>query len=292
MRTVVVLSGKGGVGKSSVTASLAVSLSKEKRIICADCDVDAPNLALSFGRRAEDFEEWKPMSTNQKPVFDLEKCNSCRKCLDSCYFNAIEWKNDKPGLKEFSCEGCGVCELVCPQGAVRLEDVENARIGFADTGYGFRVVSAQLNMGESGSGKIVAEVKRKARKMAGDAEVMLVDSAAGIGCPVIASVTGSDHALLVTEPTPSGFSDLKRAIGIVDHFRIPSSILINKHDINKQYTERIEAFAREHGTDIIARIPYDRCFVDALVALRPVVVNSERFRGLFRELAKNLDRKI
>ena len=219
MKTITILSGKGGVGKSSITASLAITLAKRRRIICADCDVDASNLALVFGIKEKDFEEYLPISTIQKAVFDLSKCNSCRKCFEECYFDAIELVNDKPKLKEFSCEGCGVCQLVCPVDAIKLVDEKNAKIGYAKTKYGFRIFSAQLDVGASGSGKIVSAVKKKAEALAQDAEIMLVDSSAGVGCPVIASVSGSDYALLVTEPTPSGFSDMKRAIKIVNHFK-------------------------------------------------------------------------
>jgi len=285
MKTIIVLSGKGGVGKSSVAASLAVVLSKKNRIVCADCDVDASNLSLVLGAEQK---EWKSISTNQKVTFDLEKCSSCRKCIDSCFFNAIEWVDNKPRLKEFSCEGCGVCKIVCPSNAVKEIDIENAELGYSKTRYGFDVVSAQLGVGESGSGKIVSEVKKKAAGMTKDADIMLIDSAAGIGCPVIASVTGSDYAIVVAEPTPSGFSDMKRVLEVVDHFKIPYGILINKSDINTEYAKKIESFAKKRGVDILARIPYDRAFVDALVNLTPVILHKESLRPVFEEIAGKL----
>ncbi|MCK4883358.1 MAG: ATP-binding protein, partial [Candidatus Diapherotrites archaeon] len=244
MKTITILSGKGGVGKSSIAASLAIALSKRKKIICADCDVDASNLALVFGISEDNFEEWDLLSTNQKAEFDLEKCNSCRQCVETCYFNAISWIKNKPKLKEFGCEGCTACEIVCPVNAIKLVDIFNAKIGYSKTKYGFRVVSAQLTMGESGSGKVVSEVKKKAGFLAGNnenstaTEIMLVDSAAGIGCPVIASVAGSDFIVIVTEPTASGFSDMKRALEVVNHFRIPCGIIINKFDINMDQTKK------------------------------------------------------
>ncbi len=126
MKTISILSGKGGVGKSSITASLAILLSQKKQIICADCDVDASNLALVFGLQENDYQEWKNLSTMQKAEFDYNKCVSCGQCVSSCYFNAIAFSNNIPKLKEFSCEGCGVCPMVCPVGAIKLIDVYNA----------------------------------------------------------------------------------------------------------------------------------------------------------------------
>ena len=133
MKKITILSGKGGVGKSSITASLAVTLSKKHKIICADCDVDASNLALIFGLRETNYDSWEPVSTNQKVHFDYEKCDSCGLCIDTCYFNAIKFKDKKPVLKPFSCEGCGACELICPKNAITLVDVYNAKIGYAKT---------------------------------------------------------------------------------------------------------------------------------------------------------------
>ena len=171
-KIITILSGKGGTGKSSITASLAIVIARHKKIICADCDVDAANLALVFGIKEGEYKEWTALSAAQKAEFDHDKCTSCKKCYENCYFNAIDWIQNKPVLKEFGCEGCGVCELVCPVQAVRLIDIDNAKIGHAETKYGFKIVSAQLKIGESGSGKVVNEVKKKARQLAAGAEIM------------------------------------------------------------------------------------------------------------------------
>jgi len=283
LKTITILSGKGGVGKSSITASLAVALSKDKKIVCADCDVDASNLALIFGIEENDYLEWKTLSTNQKAVFDYKKCSACRKCLENCYFDAIDFSDNRPRLKEFSCEGCGVCEIVCPDDAIRLVDINNAKIGVARTKYSFNVVSAQLKIGASGSGKVVSAVKEKARHMATDAEIMLIDSAAGIGCPVIASVTGSDYVILVTEPTPSGYSDMQRALEVVNHFKIPYGIVINKYDINMNHTEMIR-----QSSAVIAEIPYDRAFTEALVNLTPLIEYEKKYEEIFQKIADAL----
>jgi len=286
MKKIAIVSGKGGVGKSSITASLAIALSKHKKIICADCDVDAPNLALVFGLRR--FDKFKTITTSQKAKFDLKKCIACKKCYESCYFNAIEWKNNKPYLKDFSCEGCGVCKLVCPSNAIKLVNVKNAKIGYAKTGYGFKIVSGQLEIGESGSGKIVAEVKRLTIQKANNTDIMLVDAAAGIGCPVIASIVGSNYVIAITEPTPSGFSDLKRVLEVVNHFKISYSIIINRYDINLEYTEKIGQFAKRNNIKIIAKIPYDRSFVDALVNLKPVIIYNPKYEKIFYDIKNTI----
>ncbi|MFH0891663.1 MAG: ATP-binding protein [Candidatus Falkowbacteria bacterium] len=288
MKTITVLSGKGGVGKSSLTASLAIAFSRRKKIIAADCDVDASNLALVFGVREKDYEEWKEISTNQRPVFDRDKCDSCRECFKNCYFGAICWKKKKPVLFNYGCEGCGVCELVCLRGAITLKDIVNARIGYAETRYGFKIALAQLEVGESGSGKVVAEVKRRAAELAGDAKIMLSDSAAGISCPVIASVTGSDYCVLVAEPTSSSLADMKKALAVVKHFEVPRGIIINKYDINEEGCRQIEEFAAGEEIKILGKLPYDRVFVEALVNMTPVIEKSEKLDRLFSLIADEL----
>ncbi|MBU0979901.1 MAG: ATP-binding protein [Nanoarchaeota archaeon] len=290
MKTITVLSGKGGVGKSSITASLAVAMSKENKIICADCDVDASNLALVLGVKEKDYSEWKDISTNQKVRFDLDKCGSCRKCVDNCYFNAIDWINNRPRLREYSCEGCGVCEMLCPQNAISPYQVKNAKLGHSRTRFGFDVVSAQLKMGESGSGKVVSEVRSLAAKS--PADIVLVDAAAGIGCPVIASVVGSDYIIAVTEPSPSAFSDLKRALRLASHFRIPCGIIVNKFDLNKSQTGKILRFARRSKIDVLAKIPYDKSFTYALVNLEPLIVYDRSYTSMFHEIRDKVKQNI
>ncbi len=290
MKIVTIVSGKGGVGKSSITASLGITLSKKYKIIMADCDVDASNLALVFGKKEKDFMEWKDISTNQKAVFDLDKCNSCKKCYNACNFNAIDWVNNKPKLKNLSCEGCGIADVICPQGAIKLEDVYNAKIGYVNTKYNFNIVSSQLNIGESGSGKLVDEVKNKARELAQDSEIMLVDSAAGIGCPVIASITGSNYCVVVVEPTPSSIFDMKRILEIVKYFNIPFGIIINKFDLDEKYYKKIKKLAEDNCVEVLGKISYDKIFVKSLVNMIPVVEVSSIYKELFDNISDKLIR--
>ncbi|MBU0758086.1 MAG: ATP-binding protein [Nanoarchaeota archaeon] len=292
MKQITILSGKGGVGKSSISASLAVVISENKRLVAVDCDVDAANLALVLGIKVDDFEKYEKISTNEKAVIDPDKCIGCKKCFDSCNFSAISWDGNsmRPSINEFGCEGCGVCTLVCPKGAISQKKIFNANIGYAKTRFGFYVVSGQLNMGESGSGKIVHEVRALGKDLAKDtaAELIINDAAAGIGCPVIASVVGSSYAVLVTEPSPSGFSDMKRAFEMVDHFKIKSGLVINKHDLNPEFCKEIEAFAKEKNISLLAKIPYDKSFLEALVNLTPVAVHNSKIRPIFESIAAKL----
>lgn len=284
MKTITILSGKGGVGKSSITASLAVLLAENKQIVAVDCDVDAPNLALVLG--VKEFSKEETISTNEK-AFVNENAKKCKNIVDICAFSAISWNKEKgiPEINKYLCEGCGACQLLCPDG-IDLKEVENAVIGEAETCYGFPLVSGQLKMGESGSGKVVDVVKEKARKY--DAEIMIVDSAAGIGCPVIASVRDSDFVVGVTEPTPSALSDLKRGLQVVNYFGIQHGIVINKYDLNVEFSEKVEQFAKQNGIPLLGKIPYNRDFVRALVEMTPIIKLYPKYRKMFEDLLSQI----
>ncbi|MBT3464840.1 P-loop ATPase, partial [archaeon] len=202
------------------------------------------------------------------------------------------FENNKPELKQFSCEGCGACELVCAKDAITLVNVDNAKIGYAKTKYDFKVVSAQLGIGESGSGKVVSAVKELGDKLSENSDFMLIDAAAGIGCPVIASVTGSDYVIAITEPTPSGFSDLKRALKMVNHFKIPKSVIINKYDINLDFSKKIEKYLIENNLKLTSKIKYDKSFSDALMNLVPVIEQNEEFLNVFQKIYVDLSKEI
>jgi MinD superfamily P-loop ATPase len=188
-----------------------------------------------------------------------------------------------PLFNKLLCEGCGVCSLVCKPKAIRLKKVVNGKVGVGKTRYGFRMISGQLKIGESGSGEIVTVVRKKlldvARKE--DVEFAVIDAAAGIGCPVIASVVGSDYVLAVTEPTRAALGDLKRALEVVNHFKIPWGVVINKWDINKDFSKEIEKFAKKNKITVLGKIPYDKKFVEALISLTPIVVYDRSFEKLF-----------
>jgi len=289
MKTITILSGKGGVGKSSITASLSIVLAKKYKIVAVDCDVDAPNLGLLFGIKK--FKNIEKVSTNYK-AFANKKINKCKNIdlVNICAFHAISLKGNIPVINKLLCEGCGACKLLCSEG-IELKKVKNAEVGETKTRYGFYIVSGQLKIGESGSGNVVEVVKERARNIAKkiNADFIVVDSSAGIGCPVIASIRDSDYVVAITEPTPSALSDLKRVLKVVEHFKIPYGIVINKFDINKRFAKKIENFARKSEITIIGKLPYDKSFVEALVNLEPVVVYNKKFEKLFLNILNNVN---
>jgi len=280
---IVICSGKGGVGKSMLASSLALLFSKDKnkKIVACDCDVDAPNLGIWLG--ITEYDKKEKISTSVKAIISQKKCIKCGKCLDVCRFFAVVVENGIFKINPLLCEGCGACKLVCNVNAIELNLVKNGEIMITETKYGFPLISAQLYPGESGSGKIVEEVKNRAENF--EYDTVILDAAAGIGCPVIASVRGCDYAMLVTEPTPSGFSDLKRMLEIITHFNIPYGIVINKWNINPNLYEKIKKWSKNK---FLGQISYDRKVVDAIVNLRPVIetdsVVVDEIKTLFKEL--------
>jgi MinD superfamily P-loop ATPase len=289
---IAVMSGKGGVGKSSLTASLAVLLADKHKIVAADCDVDAPNLALVLGVEEENLQLMERVQTSERAKLIEEKCTKCKECLNACNFSAIKWDDDKslPIINNFICVGCGACTLACSENAIKLESVESAIVKVGETKYGFPIITGQLDMGESGSGNVVNAVKMWSSEIAEtiNAEFLIVDSAAGIGCPVIASVRGCDYVILITEPTPAAFWDLKRAIEVVNHFNISHGVVINRYDINDDLTEQMEEYFDTNDIPVLGKISYDRKFVDALVNLKPVVVFEPKFADTFLKILEKV----
>ena len=275
MKEIVVVSGKGGVGKSSITASLAVLLKRNGTNVTAiDTDVDAPNLAIVLGTALKDFMDVK---ASEKASIDQDKCIACGKCIAACKPGALIGIEEKPALIPFLCEGCGVCTLVCPTSAISIARRVNGRIGVAETPYGFKLVSGQLDMGESSSGHIVTAVKSKGRAVAEDSksDLVVVDGPPGIGCPVIASVAGADYSLLVTEPTPAARNSLDRMISVLDHFKIPASLVINRFDLNPDYAKEMEEWVKaKWKIDVVQKVPTDDNVLISLSRRKPVVEHN------------------
>ena len=290
---IVVASGKGGVGKSMMASSLAVLFSKFKKTVAVDCDVDAPNLA-SWLNEIKKEEKKIPVTTSAKPIIDYKKCNGCGLCAEKCRFSALKMVKGRPKLNPFLCEGCGVCEIVCPKGAVRLKPVQNGEIRIKKTKYGFPLVSGSLFPGETGSGKIITELKKEASRTASalpdkdkfkGETIMILDSSPGTGCPVIAALQDSDLAILVTEPTPSAFSDLKRVLMLIKYFNIPYQVVINKWDINPKTTDKIRKWADKR---LLGKISYDKKIFKAISNLKPILETNLKAKKEITQIFKRL----
>ena len=284
---IVIISGKGGVGKSMLTSTLAMLFAERQKIVAVDCDADAPNLAIWLN----EIGGWNkiiPVIASARPEIDYQKCNGCGLCAKNCRFSAIKMIKGKPKVNPFLCEGCGTCEVICPKGAIKLKPVQNGEIKIKKTKYGFPLVSGQLYPGETGSGKVVTEIKKEAEKF--EHSLMIIDSSPGTGCPVIASLQDSNFAVLITEPTLSGFSDLKRVLKVVNHFNIPWSLVINKWDINPQMSSRIEKWA---STKFLGKISYDKKIFQAVSNLKPILSSNLKakveIQDIFRRLIKILN---
>lgn len=262
---ITVLSGKGGTGKTSVTAALAVLA---QNTVFTDCDVDAPDLHMLLKPEVLETQEFK---ASRVAVIDQEKCVQCGKCGESCRFGAIENFIVDPVL----CEGCGVCAYICPVAAIELEKRISGYAFISKTEYG-PMSHALLNPGEENSGKLVSLVRKNAKKVAEDENCKLIlnDGPPGIGCPVIASVGGVDLGLIVVEPTLTGIHDMKRALGLLDHFKIAALVCVNKHDINKENTAKIVEFCGSNGIEVVGMIPFDPIVTEAMVAGKTVMEYS------------------
>ncbi|MFO7923794.1 MAG: ATP-binding protein [Bacteroidales bacterium] len=257
---IVVLSGKGGTGKTSITAAFAL-LSRNS--VITDCDVDAADLHLLLSPEVYKSENFP---SGAKAVIDGEKCTGCGLCLDLCRFGAIEFKDNVYYIDEYACEGCGLCVEACPAGAVTIEKYENNRIYFSNCRFG-PMIYGKLGIAEENSGKLVSRIRQYAKETAikTNARYILTDGPPGIGCPVISSVTGSDMVIAITEPTQSGWHDLQRLIEMIGRFKTPLFVIINKYDLNKDMATTIENNLKGKGIRVSGKIPYDETMILALL---------------------------
>lgn len=262
MKQIVVISGKGGTGKTVVTGSFAF-LAQNK--IMVDCDVDAADLHLLLHPEIKERHEFR---SGQSAVIDKKQCIECGKCISLCRYEAI--KKDF-SVEWFSCEGCGLCARVCPNSAIRMNENIAGEWFVSDTKYG-PFVHAKLGIAEENSGKLVTKIRQVAKELAekDNLDYVIIDGPPGIGCPVIASLSGVDCALIVTEPTLSGLHDAGRVMDVAKHFNIPVKLVVNKYDLNLVMTEKIEAFCQAKGILVIGRIAFDKTVVQAMVAEKTI----------------------
>ena len=267
MKEITIVSGKGGTGKTSVTAALA---SIAKNVVFCDNDVDAADLHLIFH---PEIKETYRFSGGSKAVIFPEKCTDCGLCEEYCRFDAIH--SNRTGNREvspFLCEGCRVCERICPEQAISVTESNNNFWYVSETRFG-TLVHAKMGPGEENSGKLVTEVRRKAKEIAADAnaDYVIIDGPPGIGCAAIASITGTDLVVLVIEPTLSGLHDAKRMMDLVKTFKIPVFAIINKFDINPEITGEVERYLSEKQIALIGKLPFAAEMVQSMVKGKTVV---------------------
>ncbi len=268
MKEIVIISGKGGTGKTTITAAFA-SLAKNK--VMADCDVDAADLHLIL---SPDVQHEEDFYCGKTAFIRENDCTECGKCVEVCQFDAI---NPDFVVDPVACEGCGVCVWFCPVNAIDFKDNLSGRWFISNTRFG-PMVHAKLGIAEENSGKLVSLVRRQAKLLAEkqNADYIIVDGAPGIGCPVISSITSASAVLIVTEPTLSGRHDMERVVSLTaGHFQIPTFICVNKFDLNKEMTDQIEKFCQDSHIGFVGKIPYDTIVTDAMVQAKTIIEFSD-----------------
>lgn len=268
MKEIVVISGKGGTGKTSITASFAVLGGQD--VVAADCDVDASDMHLLL---QPDFNLSEEFYSGEVAEIVQSRCTACDRCLQVCRFGAISVKNGKYVVDPVSCEGCGYCARICPTKAIINQQRLSGRWFLSNIKTGSIMVHARLGAGAENSGKLVAKVKHEAQRVAvaKQTEFILVDGAPGIGCPVVSSLSGADFVVLVTEPTVSGLHDLIRVHKLIKRFNLRAGCIINKADINLAKSSEIEKFLKQEDIVHLTNIPYDDTFTKAMTRAMTVV---------------------
>ena len=268
MKQVVVISGKGGTGKTTVTASLADLAAREMRLVLADADVDAANLELLL---QPEYVSRQPFMAGKTAVIDSQSCTACGRCAEVCRFEAVRFHDGNYSIDPQLCEGCMACLYQCPMDAIHMDTRQSGEWFQSDTSCG-PLFHARLKPGEENSGKLVTEIIEHARDRAQsqDTNLLLVDGPPGIGCPVTAAIRSADLILLVSEPTVSGRHDLARAMQLIRHFHLPAKLVINKATLNEDQRDEIRELARSEEIEILGEIPYDESVLDALFTAQPL----------------------
>lgn len=276
MKEIVVISGKGGTGKTSITASFGVLGGSE--VVVADCDVDAADMHLLM---KPDFDFNNDFYSGELASIDKNNCIHCNKCVQVCRFDAISVINMQYVVNPLSCEGCGYCARICPTEAITNKERLAGQWYISNIKTGSIMVHARLGIGADNSGKLVAKVKNEAREIALEEQkdIILVDGSPGVGCPVVSSLSGANFAVLVTEPSVSGLHDLKRVYELVKKFKIKAGCIINKADVNTEKRNEIVKFLAEENIIHLADLPYDENFTKAMIQGQTIVEYSNNYLG-------------
>lgn len=290
MKEIVVISGKGGTGKTSITASFSV-LGAENLVV-ADCDVDAADMHLLL---EPDFGHSESFYSGELAIINPDKCIACGKCREICRFNAIDVIDGKYKVDPVSCDGCGYCARVCPVEAIKNVEQNVGKWYISHIKTGAYMVHARLGIGADNSGKLVARVKNEAKQLAEKTgkELILVDGSPGIGCPVVSSLSGANYVVLVTEPTVSGVHDLKRVYELVQKFGIKAGCIVNKADLNQDVLNELKKFLAENDISLLTEIPYNEKFTEAITNGKTIVEWDDELKeiinGSWEKIKKTVD---
>ena len=268
MKEIVVISGKGGTGKTSLSASFAY-LEGKNALIC-DCDVDAANMHILLDA---DFSKQEDFFSGEIAFIDENLCTNCGDCKEVCRFDAIPIVEGQHIVDPISCEGCWYCSRICPTNAISMNTQKAGDLYISNIKQNAKMAHAKLGFAAENSGKLVAKVKEIGKKLASKLEVeyIITDGSPGIGCPVISSLSGANLVVLVTEATVSGLHDLQRVQKLVKTFNLKAVCVINKYDLNEEMTKKIENFLKEEKIELVAKLPYNEIFTKALTVAQPIV---------------------
>jgi MinD superfamily P-loop ATPase len=289
MKEIVILSGKGGTGKTSIAASFAVLAGNDA--VIADCDVDAANMHLllkpDFGKKSEFY-------SGELALIKQELCTECGKCEEICRFDAISYINNQYQINSLNCEGCGYCEKICPSHAITMQEQISGNLYISKTRLGSTMIHAKLNIGAENSGKLVAKVKSEAKSTASEEgkSYIIVDGSPGIGCPVVSSLAGANFVVLVTEPSVSGLHDLKRIYVLIKKFRIKAACIINKYDMNIEKTIEIKSFLKEENIVHLADIPYDINFTKTMIESKTIVEKQSPIKKTVENIWEKIKKQL
>ncbi len=285
MKEIVVISGKGGTGKTTVTSSLAFLI--ENNAIIADCDVDAPDMHIIL---EPEIIEQNEFYSGFHAEINEKMCISCGKCKDICRFDAIDYKQEVYKINNAECEGCGYCSQICPVEAVKMHESHTGQLFYSQTRFGNNFVHARLNIAAENSGKLVANVRNRAKEEAEkqNKSYVLIDGPPGIGCPVIASITGVNYIVLVTEPSMSALHDLARVVQLIGKFSIPAGCIINKAGMNVQMEDKINTFIKEKNIPLLGKVPFDKEIDIAQSKRKTIAEWNATFKNEFRIILNNI----
>lgn len=294
-----VISGKGGVGKTTVSGSLSYLFdSQNHKIIAADCDVDAPNLGILF--KTDEIYEVIVSKTTEKSLFLENICINCGKCIEEefCAFHALKWDSEKliPIVNDLACEGCGACKELCSEHAFEINAVDSGIVTHERSVYGFPLVWGETRLGATSSGKLISEIKEYISNISqnNDLKILIIDGPPGIGCTVIATVTDLNYVIVMVEPSSAALHDADRAIGVLNQMQRKFGIVINKADAWSEGYDMVKKYAKQIGIPIIGEIPVDNAIPYATVKGLPVVVDSpdspasKALKSLYRFLIENV----